>query len=381
MPHRILIISPTPTHPVNAGNRSRIFVYSKYLIELGHEVHFLYSDQEDADITAMEQYWGNRFHHVSYKAPVRQEFNKYLKKFNSNYQYYSHIDDHYNELLDARIAELKKQYDFSAVIIEYIFNTKAFFNFGNDVIKVVDTHDVMTDRHKHFLRAGKPAVWYSTPKREEKKGIDRADYVMAIQDKEAAFYRKITRKKVITVGHIVNVAVPESREVPRPRLLFVGSNNPNNFHAITDFLRDYFPLLRTHYPGLECYMAGKICQAFEDTEGLVKLGEVADLADAYRESDLVFNPLTIGTGLKIKMIEALGQGKPVISTTVGAEGLEEGEGKAFLIADTPEQFSRQLGRLLNEPGCYPAMVKNALEFVRNYNIKHSNELIRLFNRD
>lgn len=378
MPNKILIISPTPTHPTNAGNRSRIYVYSKFLIDTGHEVHFLYSDQEDADIQSMVDYWGNRFHHVSYQAPVKREYNKLIKRINSNYRYYSHIDDHYNELLDDKIKALQNEHSFTVVIVEYIFNSKALLNFARNVLKVVDTHDVMTNRHKHFLRAGKPAVWYSTSRKEEKKGIDRADVVMAIQDREAGFYRKITSKRVVTVGHIVNVSTPEKKIKPAHRVLFVGSNNPNNYHALSDFIIDFFPLLRNNYPDLELFIAGKICHALEDHEGVVKLGEVEDLSEAYRLSDIVFNPLTIGTGLKIKMIEALGYGKAVISTTIGAEGLEEGAGIAYLIADTPENFNLQLGRLFNEPGCYTKVVEHATQFVNRYNLQPCSELTRLF---
>jgi polysaccharide biosynthesis protein PslH len=378
MKQRILIISPTPTHPTNAGNRSRIYVYSKFLIEQGLEVHFLYSDQEDSDIKAMEGYWGNRFHYVSYKAPLKREYNKFLKGINSNYIYYSHVDDHYNELLDHKIKDLQKEYAFTAVIVEYIFNSKSLLNFGKEILKVVDTHDVMTNRHKHFLKAGKPAVWYSTSRKEEKKGIDRADVVMAIQDREATFYRKLTKKRVVTIGHIVDVTKPSIKGKPAHRILFVGSNNPNNYHALTDFIHDYFPLLRKNFPDLELYIAGKICQVIDDNVGIVKIGEVENITEAYRYSDIVFNPLTIGTGLKIKMIEAIGYGKAVISTTIGAEGLETGAGSAYLIADTPESFTLQLGRLFDEPDCFSKIVANAFQFVKRYNLQPCSELTSLF---
>ncbi|MEI6682313.1 MAG: glycosyltransferase family 4 protein [Bacteroidota bacterium] len=378
MAQRILIISPTPTHPTNAGNRSRILVYLKYLIGLGHQVHFLYSDQEESDIKAMEDFWGERFHYVPYKAPVKVPFNRFMMRLSPGYRYYSHVDDHYNELLDEKIRELHREFSFTAVIVEYIFNTRAFLNFGSEVLRVVDTHDVMTDRHKHFLRAGKPAVWYSTPRREEKKGIDRADIVMAIQDREASFYRKLTRKKVITVGHSVTVTAPPIKVRPFEKILFVGSSNPSNFHAISDFITGFLPVLREKHRGLQLLLAGRICQVIEETEGVISLGEVADLADAYNTSDIVCNPLTIGTGLKIKMIEALGYGKAVISTTVGAEGLEAGAGSAFLLADTPGQFNYQLDRLLEEPGCFSSVVEHAVRFANGYNHQVYAELSSLF---
>ena len=380
MNQKILIISPTPTHPTNAGNRSRIFTYSKFLIDSGHEVHFLYSGQEDSDIDAMVNYWGTRFHYVSYQAPQKREYNKYLQLLNPNVKYYSHVDDHYNELMDAKIDEIKKEITFTAVVIEYIFNTKALFNFGKDVLKVVDTHDVMTNRHKQFLKAGKPAIWYSTSKKEERKGINRADVVMAIQDVEAAFYRTMTSKRVITVGHLVNVVVPVKKNHPDRSLLFVGSSNPSNYYGVIDFRDGYFPVLREKYPDLKLYLAGNICKVIDDYDGVVKLGEVDDLADAYKVADIVINPLTIGTGLKIKMIEALGYGKAVISTSTGAEGLEDGLDKAFLVADNITQFTKCLDRLFTDSIFYSGIVNEAIAFAHRYNMRQNAELQNLFSR-
>jgi glycosyltransferase involved in cell wall biosynthesis len=236
----------------------------------------------------------------------------------------------------------------------------------------------MTNRHNQFLRAGKEPIWYSTSRREEKKGIDRADVVMAIQNVEAAYYRKLTRKKVITVGHMVDIFPSTLTSFPARKLLFVGSDNPSNYHAMSDFVRDQLPILRQRFEGLELIMVGKICRVIGDGSGVIKLGEVEDLTEAYSHADLVLNPLTIGTGLKIKMIEALGYGKPVISTSIGAEGLEDGNGEAFFIADTPDQFVQQLERLFVEPGLYQRMAVAAVEFVKRYNARQVSELSNLF---
>lgn len=378
MKHKILIISPTPTHPTNAGNRARILVYTSILMSQGHEVHFLYSDQESCDLDAMRQFWRDRFHYAAYKAPRKHEYPAWIKKINSNYRYYSHVDDHYNELLDPLIRELHQKLSFTAVVAEYIFLSRALLIFGEKVIKVIDTHDVMTNRHKHFLRAGKPAVWYSTSRSEEKIGINRADIVMAIQNREAAFYRTLCRNKVTTLGHMVPVGKPFTEVLPRKRILFLGSNNPNNLHAINDFFDFYFPKIIKRFPELLMYIGGRICDVIDERDRVIKLGERAELKQIYDQAEIVLNPLTIGTGLKIKMVEAIGLGKVVISTSIGAEGLEAGAGSAYLIADTPEKFLSHLEKLIEVPGFAAGISVEAVRFATKYNQGPVNVLREIF---
>src|SRR3990172_9368601 len=221
---KILVISPTPTHPPNAGNRIRILNMVRCLADQGHDVHFLYSDQEKSDTEKMMEYWGERFYRVSYEKqkPGRKDIlierlktvvNKYSK-------YYTGVDDHYNLQLDAEIMRLKEVHHFDAVLVEYIFQSRAFLNFGVKTLKVIDTHDVMTGRHKLFLKEGKNPVWYSTTRGQEKKGIVRSDVIIAIQEKEKDhFHRLAPRKKVVNIRHIVQLKDSVS-DTPRKKLLF-----------------------------------------------------------------------------------------------------------------------------------------------------------------
>lgn len=382
MAKRILIISPTPTHPSNAGNRIRILNMASFLIQSGAEVHFLYSRQENADEEAMRSFWGERFHAVDYHKPVPSKCSRYklrlLKTINPHYQYYCQVDDHYNTLLDGKILELSSRMTFDVVLVEYIFLSRAFLNFGASVLKVIDTHDVMTDRHKLFLKEGKKPVWYSTPYRQERKGIRRADVVIAIQEKEKAHFRGMTSKKVINVGHIVKTGQPVS-DHPRKKLLFVGSDNPSNHYGILDFLERDFPVIRAVFPDLELLIAGNLCRRLEvKTEGVRLLGEVADLSEAYSQADLVLNPLTIGTGLKIKMIEAMGLSKVVFSTPVGADGLEDSAGLGYWLYRSADELVQGLSEVFSDVKKYREFCKKAAEVAANWNRKNGQGLKEAF---
>jgi glycosyltransferase involved in cell wall biosynthesis len=379
---KILVISPTPSHPPNAGNRIRILTMVRCLADHGHEVHFLYTDQEMGNVEKMVEYWGERFYRVEYEKPKPGKKDRLVKKmkkiFNKHHWYYSGVDDHYNLRLDAEISRLKEVHRFDAVLVEYIFQSKAFLNFGDRTLKVIDTHDVMTDRHMHFLKEGKKPQWYSTTRWQEKKGISRSDVIIAIQERENEhFHRLAPRKKVVTIGHIVHLK-KSATDAPRKKLLFVGSHNPINYHGISDFIENAFMTLREAFPGLELIIAGNICDILPDgLEGVVKLGEVADLEKAYELSDIVINPLRMGTGLKIKMIEAMGLSKIVISTEVGAEGIA-GRGKSYLPAEFSDDYSNHLKRLFEDQKFYLSVCTNAREQADIYNQQNTERLAEIF---
>lgn len=382
-PKKILVVSMTPTHPPNAGNRIRILGMSRWLMEQGHEVHFLYSDQGWGDDEGMKSFWGERFHRVRHEKPkpgtVDRVLGKLRKTLNPDYRYYSGVDDHYGVRLDGAIDGLQKAHRFDAVLAEYIFLTKAFGRFDGSTLKVIDTHDVMTDRHLLFLKEGKTPSWYSTTMAQERKGILRSDVVIAIQDREKAHFERLAPgKKVVSVGHIVPLKEPLNA-VPRKKLLFFGSNNPSNLYGIVDFLENVFPALKDGFPGIELIVAGNVCDKIPDgREGVVKMGEMKDLEKVYELADIVLNPLTVGTGLKIKMIEAMGFSKAVISTEVGAEGIE-GEETAYLKVRTKEDYLNRLGRLLGDGGFYRSVCAGARGRAEAYNRRNSDRLAEIFN--
>ena len=379
---KILVISPTPSHPPVAGNRIRILNMVRCLADHGHDVHFLYSDQEMGNVEKMVEYWGERFYRVEYEKPKPGKkdrlVNKLKKVFNKHHRYYSGVDDHYNLRLDAEIRRLNAVHRFDTVLVEYIFQSKAFLNFGDRTLKVIDTHDVMTNRHMLFLKEGKKPQWYSTTRLQEKKGISRSDVIIAIQEREKEHFQKLDqRKKVVTIGHIVRLKNSIS-DTPRKKLLFVGSNNPSNYYGINDFIEKNFSTLRGAFPGLELIIAGNICGTLPDgQDGIVKLGEVDDLERVYDLSDIVINPLTVGSGLKIKMIEAMGFSKIVISTDVGAEGIE-GRGESYLPAEFKDDYSNHLKKLFEDNSFYLRVCSNARELADNYNRQNTNRLAEIF---
>ena len=371
MARRILMISSTPSHPHDIGNRARIYSLLANLRRLGHAVSFLHiNGPQKGDDDAMRRCWGEGFYSFPYTRPDRR-WKIWLRRLRSLVQpgqrYLCGVDELYDSKLDGFLREIGADQAFDTVIVEYIFQSKALDAFGDDVFKLIDTHDVFTDRHLMYLRRQERPEWHSTTAAEEAKALSRADTVIAIQDHERRHFAGLVSKPVVTVGHVVPVHEPDWSPVVANQLLFVASNSLANRDALIFMLEDVLPRVREAVPTAALALAGALCEHVKDSPGLVKLGVLPDLRPAYAAAAAVVNPMLIGTGLKIKTIEALGHAKALVTTSVGAEGLEDGAGKAFLVAEGADDFATAVVDILRDQSRAEALAQSAANFALQKN--------------
>jgi glycosyltransferase involved in cell wall biosynthesis len=93
---------------------------------------------------------------------------------------------------------------------------------------------------------------------------------------------------------------------------------------------------------------------------------------------VVINPISTGTGLKIKNIEALGYGKPLVTTSVGAVGMENGSHSAFLAADTAQDFANAVIGLLQDSKVYRRFSMSGYQFAKEWNRQQMEALRMMF---
>jgi glycosyltransferase involved in cell wall biosynthesis len=144
-----------------------------------------------------------------------------------------------------------------------------------------------------------------------------------------------------------------------------------NVHGITWFIEQVLPLVRRHVPEAELWLVGGICDRFgRDIPGVRCFGFVDRLDDLYRRVAAVINPQRFGTGLSIKSVDALAHGAPLVTTSSGARGLEDGAGPgpgaAFLQADSHEAFGECMIRLLQDPTQADRLAERGAGFAAEY---------------
>lgn len=313
---RILAISPTPSHPQDAGNRARIHALLAGLKAAGHQVHLCLLDRENpspAARDAMRAAWDELIEVPHDRAAERRS----LGELNA-------IDDWVQPAAEAAFAALAaRRPGFEMVLVEYVFLSRALEFFGGDTLRVIDTHDIFGGRAEGLASLGLQNRFFATTPAEEAKGLDRAHIVLAIQEEEAALLRGRTRARVLTLGHL-----PADRRPPLPgraadgwvAIGYLGSPNPLNTRALGRFLAALDPPALAALGG-EMVVAGGAARELREGAGLRPLGPVADADALYGAVDLVVNPHEGGTGLKIKTVEALARGRPVIGTAEAFAGL------------------------------------------------------------
>lgn len=159
----------------------------------------------------------------------------------------------------------------------------------------------------------------------------------------------------VACGVDIDLKLPSNKNVvfDKPKILFCGSlNYQPNIEGIRWFYDAIMPILRDKLSDFEVIIIGN-CESLDEFQYLFEdpninlIGRVDDVAPYYHNSMISIVPLLSGSGIRLKITESMSFGCPVVSTTLGAEGIEYDEDSIF-IADTPEQFSEDIILLLQD---------------------------------
>jgi glycosyltransferase involved in cell wall biosynthesis len=140
-----------------------------------------------------------------------------------------------------------------------------------------------------------------------------------------------------------------------------------NFDAMAFFLREVFPRIRAERPSARIAITGKLkgvpLDRLPRPEGVVFTGYLDDIRPAVAQSWVSVAPLRQGGGTRLKILEALALGTPVVATPKGAEGLDLTPGRDLLIADDPAEFAAAVVRVLRDPELRAALSRNGRQAV------------------
>jgi glycosyltransferase involved in cell wall biosynthesis len=275
------------------------------------------------------------------------------------------LDSFRNDAALAHFTTLCKRLKPAAVIAQYI--RLAYLREATRTPFIIDTIDIMHQRAKAFHDHGEQH-WIAISKEEEVATLAKCNAVIAIQPHEAEQLRALLPKTpVLTATHPSPIYPHKRKPTDHVTLCYVGGNSAPNVQALRSFLDNIWPRLRDQYhERITLHIAGGVIAAFpeEGPDGVVWMGHVDDLAAFYRKADIALNPVQFGGGLKIKCVEALCHGLPLVTTPTGAEGLEHGANEAFLMAEDDNDFLNTLTTLIEEPEHRREQGKKALAFAR-----------------
>jgi glycosyltransferase involved in cell wall biosynthesis len=245
------------------------------------------------------------------------------------------------------------------------------------VVNNPDVEFMILQRYLEFER--NPAIrWYvrqeaNKVRQWETAVCQRAQVCMACSEHDRKILASLApQTHVMLVPNVVNTDSYSPRyDGERRTLIFQGGMDwfPNR-DAVEFFLEQIFPLLRSDFPDLEFIAAGRNPSAemlarFGHLKGVRFTGTVPDMRPYLEQATVCVVPLRMGSGTRLKILEAAAAGKAIVSTRLGAEGLDFSPGAEILLADEPEEFAAAVKSLLLDPQKRAFMAKSARQIVEN----------------
>ena len=229
-----------------------------------------------------------------------------------------------------------------------------------------DTVDIHWKRLEQLqeLSSPYPAAYTKYIADIEAFAIKHADLSVVVTPSDAAML--LTRAPGTHVATLANVIPQDHQELDhtgRRDLIFLGSRDHYpNVDAVRYFLEAIFPLLLNEIPDLKIHVVGfgfETMLELEEVPGVNLVGYVQDLEPWLDRSRVMIVPLRAGSGMKGKIGSAMSRGLPVVTTLVGAEGMELRHEFDALVADTPRDFADSVIRLIRDDILWSDIASNA----------------------
>lgn len=224
-------------------------------------------------------------------------------------------------------------------------------------------------REKYLLEYRKTLNW-------EKKFWPEFDFCMAVSPLEAGIFSKhapeVPVEVVVAGGGAVTEVVRHRHPMPgisHGDIAYVGTMWYPNVHGLLWFIEKVFPRVLARHPRTRLHIVGSgrppvsLQQVVGNKESIVYWGQVRDDRSILAGAGVFVAPLFIGAGTRIKIMTAWSLELPVVSTTIGAEGLSCKNGIDIIIADTPDEFAAGVVNLLSDPLLREALGRNGRRLV------------------
>ncbi|MEZ4750233.1 MAG: glycosyltransferase [Bdellovibrionota bacterium] len=375
---RILVFSPVPTHPQTAGHRARIAATTRYLREMGNQVGFVYlrgmNQGSDEDLESMQADFGPSLFVPSFE----ERYNGIARGGSPPFK---GVDDWYDDRLSVFLKEVCCDWRPDVLWVNYVALSKIFEDYPGKCLRVLDTHDVFSERKRTLERFGLSAGdWYEFESGEEIKAIQRAHITLAITWEDAAALRRLGASRVFTLGHLGDAKSLLASANKCPTILYFASGGSVNALTLQRLCQEVFPQVLAGIANARLLVAGKVCKTSDTLthhSSLELLGPVTCLTSVLERAGAVCNPEIAGSGISIKNLTTLSCGVPLVTTPAGARGLRTGYDQGVLVAEDTEGLAAQLVRVLTDNLLNAQLRKAGQQNARRYFAAQQRRLARL----
>jgi len=371
----ILFFTARIPYPPDRGDRIRPYYMIKHLSQK-HSVSLLtFTDSgnelwrleelkkycQDVEVVVMSKLrsYSNLLLHLFSKKPFQCSYydskimRQKIKRLMQKHKF------HIVHIFPLRLAEYTKYFGNSRVVIDFcdskaLLHNRLMYLRSNPIMKLVNFVEWLKMRfyESRICKSGARCIAISLV---DKKTIEKRSNL----------------KQLEIVPNGVDLSYFATQRIPEEEnsLIFIGSMDVIwNVDAVLYFYKKIFPVIREKITDIKLYIVGrnpspKIKQLNRDPNVIVT-GDVLDVRPFIARSALSIVPMRVGAGIKNKILESMAMKKPVISTAIGAEGIEVRDNEDILIADDPYDFALNAVKMLENGYLRNRLVENGYKLVR-----------------
>jgi len=359
---KILVPDEEFPYPPDTGKRIRSFSLIKRAAQ-ANEIHYLAYGTEDSDsYRAMVE---NGLNPIAVPPQVPRKsgpmfYLRLLGNLLSKYPYV--VSSHYSSVLAEALERVLNEKKPDLICCEW----SPYAIFIRDVTgpkKMIVAHNIEGHIWQRYWENEKQPFkkWYIRNQWKKMESFERAafgwaDGATAVSDIEAREIQQLNQNiqvEVVDNGVDLEYFSPQENNFQSKQLVFVGSMNwrPNQ-DCVQHLVRDILPIVKKTEPDVSAVIVGqkppREILELNNPPGVKITGRVDDVRPFIENGTVYTVPLRIGGGTRLKILEAMAMKKAVVSTTIGAEGLDIIDGENILLADSAEEFAEKTLLLLRD---------------------------------
>jgi glycosyltransferase involved in cell wall biosynthesis len=348
---RILQVCKKFPYPLNDGERIAIYQLTKGLTEAGAEVQIaaLNTQKHYTDVTSIPVHFHSKHHIQSVDIDTTPKFGGFISSFFRGTAY--NIDRFYSKIFEHLLIQLLKENAFDLVQLEgtylspYVQAIRKNTN-AKIVLRSHNIEHIIWQRNAHqansVLRKQLYSFMAQRMEKAETRLLDIVDAIVPISPVDAEWFRERGFRKPLHTSFtgFDEPTYQTNLFNEQLKLYYLGSMDwLPNAQGVKWFIQNvWLNIIEKQLPLTLHLPAHPEQHLFEQVNGIVWYQQVDDVQQFIADKDLLIVPLFSGSGIRIKIPEALNQGRVVVSTSIGAEGLGLTHNKEIIIADDAKSF-------------------------------------------
>lgn len=375
---KILVVGNRFPWPLHDGGAIASYRLLKSLSSVGHEIVFFSFNTDKHHVSSesiQKEFSFCRTVAVSLNADVKP-----LDALRNLFTPHSYFIERYNQKeAQTQLQLLASKEKFDLAILEGFYSS-AFLPVLKDQLPVIyRAHNLeyqiwqrLAENESSWLKRVYLKIQVKRLKKEEINLLNQVNATIAISPNDASIFQQLSPKPVHLYLPGVEIQINGKSKLQPQSLFHLGSMEWDaNQQGVEWFLRKVWPLVLSEHPDLTFHLAGKGLKKSDSKyfqQGVMNHGEVNDAREFMLNHGICIVPILAGSGIRMKLLDAMNFGIPCVATSIGAQGLKVESGNQLEIADNPKDFAAKIIGLLNDRLKAIQMGKNAASYIQeNHN--------------